>query len=517
MLTVHGASTGDRILSRTLRDAAVALAAVTVAASAWISDDALITLRSVTNAVVGNGATFNPVETVQSFTHPLWFLLLLGANSIVLAPAHWAILLGLLFFAGLIVQLVRAARGDALLAAALVLVVASLPAVVEWATSGLENSLAMFLVASLALVTLPAERRAHPLVVGLVAAALVLTRLDLALIVAPLALAWVWRRPWRDVLIAGVGGALPLVAWFTWSWSYYGFLLPNTYYAKLNVDIPATELLIQGLSYVRLSLARHPLLTVVLVLGLSVVARSRHGLPPASRIAVVSAVTLYLAYVVRIGGDFMEGRFFGVVVVLALVGMALAVGPQGEPGEEVAGTASAGSGHLSPRTLALVLIAAALVAAVARTPVPWLDEGLAGERWDYKASGYARIADERGFYVARGQSFWSSKDMRRIDDRFRAFERVDGPPTEFRVACGMLGREGVDFGPSVHIVDTCGLTDPLLARIPYQAEGFGWRVGHYQREVPEGYLTALESGDAVFILDPDVRDLADALWAVVRR
>ena len=40
--------------------------------TAWLSDDAFITLRVVDNWVHGYGLTFNPPERVQAYTHPLW-------------------------------------------------------------------------------------------------------------------------------------------------------------------------------------------------------------------------------------------------------------------------------------------------------------------------------------------------------------------------------------------------------------------------------------------------------------
>src|SRR6188768_363986 len=40
--------------------------------TAWMSDDALITLRTVLNATHGFGLRFNILERVQTFTHPLW-------------------------------------------------------------------------------------------------------------------------------------------------------------------------------------------------------------------------------------------------------------------------------------------------------------------------------------------------------------------------------------------------------------------------------------------------------------
>ena len=490
------------------RTASVALAVITVVAHAWISDDALITLRSVTNALVGNGPAFNAAEMVQSYTHPLWFLLLVGLNSAVLAPVHWAVFLGVVLSIGTILLLVRAAGHDAMLAGALVLTVASLPAFVEWATGGLENSLAMFLVAALALATLRTSGSTRPILTGLLLAALVLTRFDLALIGMPLVTAWAWSRRPREIVLAGFAASIPVASWIVWARSTYGFILPNTFYAKLNVEIPTAELLLQGISYLRLSLARHPLLTMLLVLAFVVLARRRGALGLASKAAVLGAISLYLVYVVRIGGDFMEGRFFGVVVVLALVGVAVDVRPQSAESVPARGSGA--------RELSGVLIAAVLVALIARSPVPWQSEGLDGERWAIGASGYGLIADERGFYVNMGQSFWTSQETRRMDEAFRSFSRVDGLPVDVMVTCGGLGRAGMEAGPSVHIVDRCALTDPVLARIPYRERAFDWRVGHYPRPIPEGYLAAIGAADPSLIEDPSIRALAEELWRVVR-
>jgi arabinofuranosyltransferase len=417
-----------------------------------------------------------------------------------------------MFAIGVIVQLVRAAGPDRLLAGALVLTAVSLPAVVEWTASGLENSLAMFLVATLALSTLRPSGPPQPLRVGLLVAALVLTRFDLVLIAMPLAAGWAWGRRLRDVAVAASAASVPVAAWMTWSWLAYGFVLPNTYYAKLNVDIPRTELFLQGISYVRLSLARHPLLTILLVVTFSLLVRRRAGLPLAARAAVLGAIALYLAYVVRIGGDFMEGRFFGVVVILALVGLGLSARAQRGPGAKEPEASGLGARELSG-----ILIVAVLVALVARTPVPWQGEGLGGERWAFRGSGYGLIADERGFYVNMGQSFWTSQEIRRMEDRFRGFSQVEGLPTDVLVTCGGLGRAGLERGPSVHLIDSCALTDPLLARIPYVERAFNWRVGHYPRDIPDGYPEAIATGDVDRIVDEDVRARAAELWRIVRR
>ena len=59
--------------------ALIALLSLTLFAllrTAWLCDDAAITLRTVLNFVHGYGATYNIDERVQAYTHPLWFILL---------------------------------------------------------------------------------------------------------------------------------------------------------------------------------------------------------------------------------------------------------------------------------------------------------------------------------------------------------------------------------------------------------------------------------------------------------
>ena len=495
-----------------LRATVVAVAVVTFLAHAWISDDALITLRSVANAVVGNGPTFNPWEMVQSYSHPLWFLLLVAGSSVFLAPIHWAVGLGILFSLLLLLVVLRAAQGDVLLGATAVLVLISLPAVVEWTTSGLENSLAMLLVATLARIAiLPREGRFRPEVLGVVAAALILTRFDLALIAGPLALAWAWRRQPMHIVRAAISGAVPLLMWFAWARYTYGYVLPNTFYAKLNVDIPTHELFIQGVSYLRLGFARHPLMVVVLVSTVLTLTMSRFGLTPASRWGTLAAGTLYILYVIRIGGDFMEGRFLGVVLVLlVVVAMTdIAVRSSGTERNLVAGVGT--------RAFAGSMAIGVSIALVSGSPVPWQSEALSGERWSYKASGYADVADERGYFIDRGQSFWNGQEIRHLDGLFRGFSVADDLPAAVEVACGGLGLKGLRAGSTVHVIDVCALTDPVLARIAYQERNFRWRAGHYRRPIPDGYIEAVATADLSRIVDPSVRAHVEAVWDVVRR
>lgn len=44
--------------------------------SAWVVDDAYITFRTIDNFIHGYGLTWNTMERVQVYTHPLWMILI---------------------------------------------------------------------------------------------------------------------------------------------------------------------------------------------------------------------------------------------------------------------------------------------------------------------------------------------------------------------------------------------------------------------------------------------------------
>jgi arabinofuranosyltransferase len=57
-------------------------------------------------------------------------------------------------------------------------------------------------------------------------------------------------------------------------------------------------------------------------------------------------------------------------------------------------------------------------------------------------------------------------------------------------------------------VDTFALCDPLLARLPALEP---WRIGHFYRDIPEGYLEMLR-GEREHLADPAL----DAYYAKIR-
>lgn len=517
------------------RAAALVVLGTLMVRIAWISDDSLITLRTALNLSHGWGPGFNAAESVQAYSHPLWFLLWLGLGS---ATNEWIltiIALGVvcsLAAVAVVLWMTRSVAEVVLVTGALVLSNAFL----EYSSSGLENPLAYLLVAVLIALTARIETdRVHAgraALAGLAAAGLCLTRLDLILVLLPVALFMVWRlrSSWRILLVTSATFLAPLVLWFVWSGTVYGSLLPNTYLAKRNLAISPVESIVQGVRYLWVSFDHDPVTALVLLVGLVIAIVVGSGLQRAWAAGVVT----YLVYVVWIGGDFMAGRFLAVPTCI-IVGILV----MPTPGRARADVTPAREAALAAG--ALVVLGAVLVVlqVSAKPPTALVDPGV--RRWGTEAS--AGISDERGHYleIGRGLNQWlmalaepvsvppylapdDGNAARRLADiRSAANGWPDGPgvrlttPAAVGQGCGYLGSLGILTGPTTHMIDECALTDRFLAMQPYGASAFQWRVGHYQRPLPDGYVEALRRANPTLVRDPRLAQQLMELWSQIRR
>jgi arabinofuranosyltransferase len=456
--------------------AAVLVLAMAVTKDAWLSDDAFITLRTVDNFWNGYGLRWNPIERVQAYTHPLWMLVLAAAYGVTREPHLTTLAVSLGVTAASVWLLFRrltpAGRAVAFLP------LAGSRAFVDYSTSGLENPLSHLLLAAfwlLALADAPPSRR-RLLTLTTLASLCMLTRLDLALLTAPGLLVEIVRafrqsegrstaagRPLRGsgVMAALAIGALPLLLWHAFALFYYGFLFPNTAYAKLGTSIPSAELMAQGLRYLSESFRADPL-TLLTIAAAVLVGFWRSTMHSA---ALAFALVASLAYVVRAGGDFMSGRFLTPPFLCAVVLLATRLPARW------------------PSVVPLALVAALAVGVV--PPTSPLRMGT-----PFVPSGYVRaehgIVDERGVhYPATG--FVPVLRGVRFTDHMWAHEPM-GVPIVWAV--GAIGLLGFTAGPGLHGIDPLALADPLLARLPVAAGGT-WRIGHFERTLPDGYEDTL--------------------------
>lgn len=497
---------------------------------AWVSDDALITLRTALNITHNWGPGYNATEAVQAYTHPLWFLIWVGIGS---ATNQWilGILLTSIVFTAIAVALILW-RAQSI--ARVILITGFLlfsNAFVEYATSGLENPLAfaaLALVGVLALQLTPTAHWTWGVWFGLAVAAVVLTRFDLALLILPTVLVALWlsRRNVKTIAIGAVAALAPLVIWFTWSQVTYSNWLPNTFEAKRNVNIPASELIIQGLRYLMVSFENDPVTLVGLIVGVGAGIALGNAVIRAGAIGVL----LYLAYVVWIGGDFMAGRFLTAPLVVAM--LLLAAVPL-----------FARELSLIPAIGSVFFVGMMVLFAYLSGNTPVSLANPSSERWEVDQNLNAGVSDERGVYVANGRdlkglidnlslgfveppigAFGDGTDLNRplreLDQSAKLWPTSDGfftLPSETHDMCGFLGTAGIVVGPTVHLVDACALTDRYLAQREYTpAEPFAWKPGHFQRAIPEGYLEAIQSGDPTKVVDPADRFALEQLWANIR-
>ncbi len=449
---------------------------ILVIANAWISDDSYITLRTVYNLTSGHGLRWNISERVQVFTHPLWMFLQVPVYAILQHAYLTAIGLNILLTVALVLLIIRRV-GDHQQIITVFLFLMSSKAFIDFSTSGLENSLAhlLFFLVFLEVKKILSKEKHELKQLALLSSLLLLTRLDFVLLLAPVAAWCLWQsNPWSSktwkVLFFG---GLPLVLWEIFSLVYYGSFFPNTFYAKAQTGLPTADLFQQG-GYYFLDSLQHDWPTLVMI-----ILAATWGIIKGSAVTRGWAlgIVIYLAYVASVGGDFMSGRFFTVPFLIAVLCLT--------------------NTPLHKRTLlylSLGVFGLSLLQPLHPAHIrPWYFEDRKTRVKEIYPHG---IVDEKGFAWERS-GFLALRPWKHVfnietllKDATNESATTAIQKWEVRVAIGMQGYEA---GPAVHIVDQLALSDPLLARLPAERRS-NWRVGHYFRKIPKGYLESLRSG-----------------------
>lgn len=435
----------------------------------FISDDAFIVARYARNIVRGAGWVYNAGERVEGYTSFTWLALtaLLGKCGIDYVSAVRGAALAAALLSGWLCYLAAAGAGigrgsvAALLAP---LMLSGNGVFCCWALGGLEGcGFAAATLAALLLVdrALRADRSAALLAAGCAGGLAALTRPEgLAIPAAALAFAILPApRRLRNALAYALPVLLMLAAHLAWRYSYYGDLLPNTYYAKVGLN---RESALRGLKYV-LNFARHngglPLLLLPLILP-AFVRPTR-----LSRLACGTAALL-LAGVVLVGGDGLPMyRFMLPIIplwcVLTAKLIADAFGLSTAAGDSSTRDAAAPGGRSdqSPRAAppqgspagrwrcALVAVATACIV-------------LATANVSRESLYYVLYRDQRDVEIPRWKAAgeWLAANA----------------PRDASAACVPIGAVG--YYSDIRIVDMVGLTDRHIARREVRIGG-GW-AGH---------------------------------------
>jgi arabinofuranosyltransferase len=453
--------------------------------TAWLNDDAIFTIRTILNWLDGYGPVFNLGERVQAYTHPLWFFLLafflLVSNSIYLAVFLGSLVLSLATVA-IVLRCICTSLWGAVFA--LVALLCS-KAFIDYSTSGLENPLSHLLLTLACYFAFAFDKEAQTKLLlwfSLSVAGVFLTRYDLVLCLIPI-ICYVFLKAKSVRLVywpALAIGFIPIVAWLSFSIFYYGFAFPNTAYAKLGNGIDLVDLIAQGRFYFLDSFICDPITLIVIVLGFFIALRSNRLIQ-----ALALGVFAYLGYILVIGGDFMSGRFFSAPFLLMVIAIAHTT--------------------LSKRLSLGIILPLSLLglwnlsfAILGENPrillIPPFPNGIADERRVhqkiYSVSNY--LAQQPPYLVNP--------------------KRTITGDTRIEVMCHAAA--GLREGAALHIVDVCGLADPLLSRLPARQDR-EWRIGHFERDIPKGYLDSIRTQKNT-IVDPATRNYYDAIKLVTQ-
>ena len=456
--------------------------------TAWLAEDAFITFRTVDNFINGYGLTWNTGERVQAYTHPLWMFLVSACYFATREISLTTMFLSLAVSSTAVWIFVRNVADSAWAALGVLALIAS-RAFIDYSTSGLENPLTHLLLALFVVLYLREKGQGNPLLLSLVVGLALINRMDLGLIFGPGLLWALWQRRSWPYLSRTIIGLAPLALWILFSLLYYGFPFPNTAYAKLGTGVGAAELFGKGMNYLVESCRNDPVTPLLILAGII--------LPLAHRdwrvLALSAGGLLYSAYVVKIGGDYMLGRFLaapfwlavlivflqypyaktrilvtlsGILLILGLYGPYLPLLTGGDYGEDVRDQRTF-AGLVDPRM--------GLMAALTKSP----DENYPDHWW---AERGRRVREgDLDPHVTPGYS----------EGVFAARSPVDGKVV---ITWSNVGMSGFYAGPQVHILDMIALTEPLLARLPAK-EDPETGAGHYGRIIPEGYLETRLSGE----------------------
>jgi len=463
--------------------------AVILLRNAWICDDAYISIRTVDNFVHGYGLTWNVVERVQVYTHPLWLFLITPFYAVTGEVYFTVLIISVLISLGAVAWYAFKIAHTWATAILGVMILTMSAAFIDFSTSGLENPLTFLLLAIFLYYYFKGEFDHKALLrLSLIASLGAVNRLDAIVLFAPMLVHVFWKVRGLKAIRILIIGFLPLIAWELFSLLYYGFPFPNTAYAKLDTGIDKTTVWLQGLWYILYSI-KVDAITVIVILSAAVIGfigRTRTSVAPAI------AIILYLLYIINIGGCFMSGRYLAAPLLVAIALLA--------------------QYRNTPTTLlrlwTIVIILVGLSAPDSPIFAKASDKGEREKIWH-------GIVRERDWYNPTHGLInydpsavqWPKHDWIELGQKNRA-EGVRYMP---HVAVGMVGFYS---GPQTFILDVYAITDPLLARLPVDKH-INTRVGHFGRFVPVGYAKTVISGQNN-IRDPYLAQYYDKLSLLTR-
>lgn len=499
----------------------------------FLTDDAYIAFRYVSNSMLGHGYVWNapPFQPVEGYTSFLWVVVLdLTWRMTGIEPPNSANAIAFVFScltliaSALILFRIdwtsRLRRCRLAFVAALMVFLLLNRSYLAWSSSGLETAMFCFFVTSWIFVFISRVKTTTQVFVGsLAATCITLTRPDgllycltTLLIVGLLALrAGDRKHALRIVLNATPMLIVVIHGW--WRYAFYGSLLPNTYYAKVVEAWPQSGAR-YALSFVMeyalwfvfaifawvggtwlAAMARKPGQTT----NVAIHVRAYECLmkSPVATIGVTATLLIHVAYYTLIvGGDHFEYRVYNHIIPFCFIAFVWGLNRL----------------HLS-RGVALALT---IVFILLSLPVQWTQWALAKERntrrdthmmiepiaqaWPLPVRWYANVFDDLQSWLILHHAGMRHQEHK-IFWKFQVHifpSREEGssiPPDGYPVFPAPAVGVPAWVMPHVNIMDTHGLNDRVIARMPVPAEKV--RLMAHSRQPPRGYIESFRPNVAL--------------------
>jgi arabinofuranosyltransferase len=265
----------------------------------------------------------------------------------------------------------------------------------------------------------------------------------------------------KKPLIVGVLVYLvPFIIYFTWRYSYFGFLLPLTFYAKTGGTFHQWFRGLKYLIYFSLHfiLPFLPMLIYVFWKRKNLVKNKKFSIPEWLRKPLSSSsfslmfcalfCSVYIFYIILVGGDYMAMyRFF--VPILPFIYILLTAGFN----------LMKNSGQtISNNSLAVIFILIALTSTIVQsTPL----EKVLFHKPGITHGQYQGVSTER----------WHSNRLTRIGKFFNEYKKSD----DESLATDAIG--AISFYSNLKVYDFHGLVDPVIAKMEFEDLGKGF-PGH---------------------------------------
>jgi tetratricopeptide (TPR) repeat protein len=300
----------------------------------FVQDDSYITYRYARNVVRGFGPVYNPGERVEGYTNFLWMVMLALFGTVGIpfsAIITLSQVLGVLSGIGVIVifflLLRKFSTGPPGLTPIALLLFAANGTFAYWCVSGMETGLFSLLLAAGFYCYLVAESDRSLLAASYLLGMSALTRPEGALFFGVVLLHFAIRRfrssrqssvapdTARDLRSSMTGLVSLLVPFvivvaplYLWRLAYYGYLFPNTFYAKTGLDATSLRL---GIEYLTDFYRAYGFWGLGLLVPVAAMLWFRTRKSVALFGFCLLVLVIHSLYVISVGGDVLgEYRFF---------------------------------------------------------------------------------------------------------------------------------------------------------------------------------------------------------------